>query len=325
MDVDEIRARVREVFDQEARIPAGERGSREVEDAYRDGMLRVVSALGLMDAVRPDRPEQHPAWCVRGPRCTSDVRAGETPEHESAPTIVPAEPGTGGDAEYRVMLTQAEGCPALVEIEAGAPDAFDETAERHPASLGQARQLSAILAELAAQGAAVRDMSATSSKRAADVRVGDLILWQGVEQTARVVMHDDAGVSIETDRSGEGNWIATFGLDDPIEVPAAACPPWCREHDTYGDGARNHASAPLAVFGFNATTGEPMAVAAWAEKRHLRGDAHVIGVLEGRPADVELSSYQLRELAVHLVAVAELVETTALPLTAPDVEKGHAS
>lgn len=48
---DEIRTKIRQIFDEEGRIAAAERGSREVEEAYRDGVLRVVSALGLMDAV----------------------------------------------------------------------------------------------------------------------------------------------------------------------------------------------------------------------------------------------------------------------------------
>lgn len=96
----------------------------------------------------------HPAWCARGPRCTSDVRADERPEHRSVARIVPADMAT--DTEYRVTLTQAQGDPALVELEAGLPDAFDETAERFDASLEQARQLAAILANLADLGGEVR-------------------------------------------------------------------------------------------------------------------------------------------------------------------------
>lgn len=50
---DEHQAKIRQVFDEESRIPAAERGSPEVEEAYRDGMVRVVSALGFMGAVPP--------------------------------------------------------------------------------------------------------------------------------------------------------------------------------------------------------------------------------------------------------------------------------
>lgn len=51
MNDDEIRAVIRRVFAEESRVPAGERGAPEVEQAYRDGMVRIASALGFMDAV----------------------------------------------------------------------------------------------------------------------------------------------------------------------------------------------------------------------------------------------------------------------------------
>lgn len=157
MNADEIRATIRRVFDEEARIPAAERGTREVEQAYRDGMLRIVSALGFMDAVTEPGAaptDQHPAWCTRGPRCTSDVRTGERPEHRSESWIVPTDPAA--DTEYRVTLTQAGGGPVLVEVDAGLPDAFDETGTRLDASLAQARHLAEILADLAAEGGGAR-------------------------------------------------------------------------------------------------------------------------------------------------------------------------
>lgn len=94
------------------------------------------------------------------------------------------------------------------------------------------------------------------------------------------------------------------------------CPSWCREHYTV-DSTRNHASAPRTVCGFDADTAEPSTVAVWVELRHDKhGDAHIVGVLEKQCRnDVELSSYQMRELAAHILAVAELVEKTELPAT----------
>lgn len=75
---------------------------------------------------------------------------------------------------------------------------------------------------------------ARGSKRARDVRPGDVVVIGGVAQTATVVLldgdccpnretggHDCAGsVSVETDASGEGEWAATFDLDDLVEVRA---------------------------------------------------------------------------------------------------------
>jgi hypothetical protein len=77
---------------------------------------------------------------------------------------------------------------------------------------------------------------ARGAKRAADIRVGDVLVINGVEQTAVVVLHDgeclhqpecaygqcpDGSVGIRTDRTGEGDWAATYALDELVTVRPA--------------------------------------------------------------------------------------------------------
>lgn len=99
----------------------------------------------------PAGDQQHPSWCARGPEC-GPSRDSDRPEHRSQPRTIAADPAVGADAEYRVTLMQSDDQPALIEVVAGLPDAFDETAAVHDLSLTQGRQLTAILAELAAEG-----------------------------------------------------------------------------------------------------------------------------------------------------------------------------
>lgn len=101
--------------------------------------------------------EQHPAWCARGADCGPD-RHNRIPEHRSAPLTVPADPGNAGGVlyGYRVALSQVGDEPPVVVVEDGLPEAFDETARWAGLSLAQARQLAALLANLADLGGEVR-------------------------------------------------------------------------------------------------------------------------------------------------------------------------
>lgn len=89
------------------------------------------------------------------------------------------------------------------------------------------------------------------------------------------------------------------------------CPPWCDEHYTSADGTKNHSSKPRPLCAFDVYTGDPMPVTTWCEQRDTADEIRVVGVLATDGTnDAEMASYQLRELARHLVAVAEMVETT---------------
>lgn len=140
------------------------------------------------------------------------------------------------------------------------------------------------------------------------------------------------------------SWIPPQGLSD--SAPAVVmrttntqtpCPPWCVEHYTADDGTSNHAGpADRAVCGQSATTGDCLTVAVWPELRvTVAGEAYAVGVVEKiKRDDVELSSCQLRELAAHLLAVAEQVDAanggdtkcvTVSPLLSPVERQEDAS
>lgn len=94
------------------------------------------------------------------------------------------------------------------------------------------------------------------------------------------------------------------------------CPPWCVEHYTGEDGTQNH-SGPITrgVVGESAVSGEPMQVNVWPELR-ITPDGHVcpVGILgetHREPDDFEMTAEQLRRLAAHCIAVAQMCEQVA--------------
>jgi hypothetical protein len=88
------------------------------------------------------------------------------------------------------------------------------------------------------------------------------------------------------------------------------CPPGCVDHYSVEDTA-NHETMPRTVTGADVYTGEPREVSVWLEQRDTADVWELVGVLEqvGRN-DVEFSSYQMRELAAHIVAVADQLDAT---------------
>lgn len=94
-----------------------------------------------------------------------------------------------------------------------------------------------------------------------------------------------------------------------MSTRTAACPRWCVEHYCSNDGTGCCASAPRAVTGASADDDSPALVSVWAELRTYGGERTAVGVLEKKSAaDVEMCPCELRALARHLLAVAELVD-----------------
>ncbi|MFI5495295.1 hypothetical protein [Actinoplanes sp. NPDC051859] len=91
----------------------------------------------------------------------------------------------------------------------------------------------------------------------------------------------------------------------------ATCPPGCIEHYTGVDGSTNHATAPRYVTGASATHADhAVTVSTWMEQRHdqTTGVVQTVGIVEKVREDVELHACQIRELAQHLLAVADQVD-----------------
>lgn len=106
--------------------------------------------------------------------------------------------------------------------------------------------------------------------------------------------------------------------------PIGACPPGCVEHYVGHDADErwhNHSTAPRYVTGESATTAhEVVSLGAWMEVReHLGGvEVDVVGVVEkDGPGQAELSAAQLRQLALHLLAVAGQVEAFSTSVVLP--------
>ncbi|MET7705438.1 hypothetical protein [Micromonospora sp. NPDC005413] len=100
------------------------------------------------------------------------------------------------------------------------------------------------------------------------------------------------------------------------EARTDVCPPWCVEHYTGEDGTQNH-SGPMTrgVVGESASNGAPMEMHVWPELR-VGPDGHIrpvglIGETHREPDDFELTSEQLRRMAAHCIAVAQMCEEAA--------------
>lgn len=99
----------------------------------------------------------------------------------------------------------------------------------------------------------------------------------------------------------------------PDHVRTPICPEWCVEHYEAEGGTQNH-SGPInrGVVGESATDGTPMEMHVWPELRVTPdGHAYPVGILgetHREPDDFEMTPEQLRRLAAHCIAVAQMCE-----------------
>jgi hypothetical protein len=97
-------------------------------------------------------------------------------------------------------------------------------------------------------------------------------------------------------------------------MTALPCPAWCVDHYDGTDGYRNHAGPPDTVTGEDVSTGAPVELGMWLERRDNQDDGTTatVGVLEVRPIndDLELTPPRLRELARKLNHMADLADET---------------
>lgn len=86
------------------------------------------------------------------------------------------------------------------------------------------------------------------------------------------------------------------------------CPPGCVDHYTVDD-TRNHETMPYSVTGYDVYTSDPLTVSVWMEQRDTAEQWELVGVLEKTAGnDVEFNSWQMRELAHHMLEVADKMD-----------------
>jgi hypothetical protein len=174
-------------------------------------------------------------WCVGDPDWHDDDESA----HDSRSAILPTgtRPCTRHDEGFHPGATEVwlnierediDGQPGEPHIYLAPHNAQRPHASAEEANLGldEAEQLAYELLRLVAL--------ARSAKRAKDVRVGDVLVIDGVEQTAVIVLHDaecccnpetgehecDGSLAIQTDRCEDGEWTRTYDMDDLVQVRA---------------------------------------------------------------------------------------------------------
>lgn len=147
---------------------------------------------------------------------------------------------------------------------------------------------------------------------AARLLVGQELLtpdgWQHIN--GLIVFRDADQVSVFTDQRDDEHtdgW--RFTLNERVKVRTPR-PTWSVESYAACDGTVNHASFPQSVIGDATYSGKPIEVGVWVEQRNKPdGTVERVGILEKKnPEDVELCACRLRQLARHLLAVAEQVD-----------------
>lgn len=204
-------------------------------------MTTVATTMERAAIVPPAPAPSEPAGCPQGvPWCAGDRDWHDLDEggsnHDSAFVIVSTDAGTctrhdeGPQHIHEVWLAieredvaDVAGTPQIWLSAGAVGHVCDEDAHL---SLDAAEDLAAELLRLVAL--------ARGSKRAADLRLGDVVVIGGVAQTITAINHDalcclnrQSGVHecagslvVETDVSGDCEPAATFELDDLVEVRA---------------------------------------------------------------------------------------------------------
>lgn len=187
--------------------------------------------LGGLAAVCPDGVP----WCIGDP----DWHDEDESEHDSGFAVLPTgdeactrhdEQGNRRANEVWLSLEREDvagqpGTPAIYLAPNNSADQFLRVDEAH-LGLDAAERLADELLRLVAL--------ARGSKRAKDVRVGDVLVIDGVEQAAVIVLHDSeccadpntgehecsGSIGIQTDRCADGEWARTYDLDELVQVRA---------------------------------------------------------------------------------------------------------
>lgn len=197
----------------------------------------VPPALGLAGVALTSLATGCPqgvAWCC-GDRDWHDLDDGES-NHDSAFVIVPTdadtctkhdeEPGPASEVWLAIEREDVAGVAGTPRIWMSAGVVGHVCAEDAHLSLDRAEQLAEEILRLVA--------AARGAKRAADLRVGDVVVVDDVAQTVNLITHDalccvnrETGVhecagslTVETDLSGDCETAATYELDDLVQVRA---------------------------------------------------------------------------------------------------------
>jgi hypothetical protein len=175
-------------------------------------------------------------WCIGDPGWHYDDES----EHDSDFVILPTgnPPCTRHDECYHPKANEVwlaieredfAGQPGATTIYLAPNNSTEKAGNVEEAHLGldEAEQLAYELLRLVAV--------ARGAKRVRDARVGDVLVIDGVEQTAVIVLHDAecchvptcgvdecaGSLAIQTDRCSDGEWARTYNLDDLVPVRPA--------------------------------------------------------------------------------------------------------